>query len=36
MSEDFVRNLDSPVFEIGSFRLRGVPRPQLVFGLPND
>jgi len=36
MSEDFVRNLDSPVFEIGPFRLRGVPRPQLVFGLPND
>jgi adenylate cyclase len=33
MSEDFVRNLDSPVFEIGAFRLRGFPRPQLVFGL---
>jgi adenylate cyclase len=33
MSEDFVRNLDSPVFEIGAFRLRGFPRPQLVFGM---
>jgi adenylate cyclase len=36
MSEDFVRNLDSPVFEIGPFRLRGFPRPQLVFGLPTN
>jgi adenylate cyclase len=36
MSEDFVRNLDSPVFEIGPFGLRGFPRPQLVFGLPTS
>jgi adenylate cyclase len=36
MSEDFVRNLDSPVFEIGAFRLRGFPRPQLVFGLQTN
>jgi adenylate cyclase len=36
MSEDFVRNLDSPVLEIGPFRLRGFPRPQLVFGLPTN
>jgi integrase len=35
MSEDFVRYLNSPIFEIGPFRLRGFPRPQLVFGLPD-
>jgi len=34
MSEDFVRHLDSPVFEIGYFRLRGFSRMQLLFGLP--
>ena len=34
MSEDFVRYLDSPVFEIGHFRLRGFSRMQLLFGLP--
>jgi len=34
MSEDFVRYLDSPVFEIGYFRLRGFSRMQLLFGLP--
>jgi hypothetical protein len=33
MSEDFVRHLDSPVFEIGYFRLRGFSRMQLLFGL---
>ena len=33
MSEDFVRYLDSPVFEIGHFRLRGFSRMQLLFGL---
>ena len=36
MSEDFVRYLDSPVFEIGHFRLRGFSRMQLLFGLPTD
>ena len=34
MSEDFARNLDSPMFEIGYFRLRGFSRMQLLFGLP--
>jgi adenylate cyclase len=34
MSEDFVRYLDSPVFEIGHFRLRGFSRMQRLFGLP--
>jgi GSH-dependent disulfide-bond oxidoreductase len=34
MSEDFVRYLDSPMFEIGYFRLRGFSRTQLLFGLP--
>ena len=34
MSEDFVRYLDSPMFEIGHFRLRGFSRMQLLFGLP--
>ena len=33
MSEDFARHLDSPVFEIGHFRLRGLSRNQLLFGL---
>jgi adenylate cyclase len=36
MSEDFVGNLDSPVFEIGSFRLRGFPRPQPVFAFARE
>src|SRR6476659_4664769 len=31
MSEEFVRYLDSPVFEIGHFRLRGFSRMQLLF-----
>ena len=35
MSEEFVRNLNSPVFEIGRFRLRGFSRKQLLFGLPS-
>ena len=34
MSEDFVRYLDLPVYEIGCFRLRGFSRMQLLFGLP--
>ena len=34
MSEDFVRYLDSPMFEIGYFHLRGFSRTQLLFGLP--
>jgi adenylate cyclase len=34
MSEDFARYLDSPVYEIGYFRLRGFSRTQLLFGLP--
>jgi adenylate cyclase len=34
MSEGFVRYLDSPVSEIGHFRLRGFSRMQLLFGLP--
>jgi adenylate cyclase len=33
MSEHFVRYLDSPVFEIGNFRLRGFSRTQRLFGL---
>jgi adenylate cyclase len=33
MSEDFARYLDSPVFEIGHFHLRGFSRMQLLFGL---
>jgi adenylate cyclase len=33
MSEDFVRHLDAPMFEIGYFRLRGFSRAQLLFGL---
>ena len=32
MSEEFARNLNSPVFEIGHFRLRGLSRKQLLFG----
>src|SRR5262249_46989764 len=35
MSEDSVRYLDSPMFEIGHFRLRGFSRMQLLFGLPD-
>jgi adenylate cyclase len=34
MSEDFARYLNSPVYEIGYFRLRGFSRTQLLFGLP--
>jgi adenylate cyclase len=34
MSEDFARYLDSPMFEIGYFSLRGFSRTQLLFGLP--
>ena len=34
MSEDFARYLDSPMLEIGHFRLRGFSRTQLLFGLP--
>ena len=34
MSEDFVRDLDEPVSEIGYFSLRGFSRTQLLFGLP--
>lgn len=36
MSEDFARYLDSPMLEIGHFRLRGFSRMQLLFGLPTD
>jgi adenylate cyclase len=34
MPEDFARYLDSPMLEIGYFRLRGFSRTQLLFGLP--
>jgi adenylate cyclase len=34
MSGEFVHYLDSPMFEIGYFRLRGFSRMQLLFGLP--
>jgi adenylate cyclase len=34
MSGEFVHYLDSPMFEIGYFRLRGFSRMQLPFGLP--
>jgi adenylate cyclase len=34
MSEDFARYLDSPMLEIGYYRLRGFSRTQLLFGLP--
>ena len=33
MSEEFARHLDSPVFEIGHFRLRGLSQKQTLFGL---
>jgi hypothetical protein len=33
MSEHFVRDLDSPVFEIGNFRPHGFSRTQRLFGL---
>ena len=34
MSGEFVGHLQQPMFEIGHFALRGVPRMQLLFGLP--
>ena len=34
MSGEFVARLQEPMFEIGHFRLRGVPQMQLLFGLP--
>ena len=34
MSGEFVDHLQQPMFEIGHFALRGVPRMQLLFGLP--
>ncbi len=36
MSGEFVKLLQQPMFEIGHFALRGVPRMQLLFGLPTD
>jgi adenylate cyclase len=36
MSEDFIRCLDAPMFEIGHFRLRGFSRMQLLYGLPPE
>jgi hypothetical protein len=34
MSGEFVARLQEPMFEIGHFALRGVPKMQLLFGLP--
>jgi adenylate cyclase len=36
MSGEFVNLLQQPMFEIGHFALRGVPRMQLLFGLAAD
>ena len=36
MSETFVGLLQEPMFEIGHFALRGVPKMQLLYGLPPE
>lgn len=33
MSEDFVGQLELPVFELGTFRLKGLSEPQVIYGL---
>lgn len=33
LSEDFVKHLNRPVVKLGSFQLKGISRPQMVYGL---